>query len=114
MKKRLFLIVIIILIMLASYFYFNSSDDDLSDKYNDSKNNDYSYNGWTYNPNEYPKSKYHLNEIPSVNNPSYAMNQFFNDSDFNNDGVLEGREISAMDYKLKHSQYNYNGPYDYN
>jgi hypothetical protein len=80
----------------------HSSDDNLS------------YYNWTYDKKEYPKNSYTLDEIcPPHTNPS-SIKQFFDESDFNDDGLLGGKEISAMDYKLKHSQYTYNGPYGYN
>ena len=126
MKHKLTIIIIsIILILLFILFittyYQQSPSDNLTDDKNtssnndnNSKNEDISFNGHTYNKNEYPKDSYKLEEISTTRIPSYVIKQFFEDSDFDNNGLLEGREISAMDYKLKHSQYTYNGPYGYN
>ena len=73
-----------------------------------------SYDNWTYDKKEYPRENYTLEQIcPPHTNPD-SIKKFFDESDFNHDGLLSGGEIGAMDYKLKHSQYTYNGPYGYN
>jgi hypothetical protein len=77
-------------------------------------NNSNDSGNWTYDQNEYPKEEYWLDDLPVSHESAYEVRQFFEDSDTNHDGVLKGDEISSFDYKIKHSQYTFNGPYGYN
>lgn len=79
---------------------------------NSNVNND--YENWTVDKNEYPKNEYALDELPVSHKSAYEIRQFFEDSDLNHDGILKDKEINIFDYKIKHSQYTYNGPYGYN
>ena len=116
------LAILSIIIILTMTYSFQPSNNNTSDNYEykdnntniNSQNEDISFNGHTYDKKEYPKDSYKIEEIYTTRIPSYVVKQFFEDSDFDNNGLLEGKEISAMDYKLKHSQYTYNGPYGYN
>lgn len=100
-----------ILLMMTYSFIIASQADDLN---GDASGDNLSYNNWTYDKNEYPRDSYSLEEIcPPHTNPD-SIKKFFDESDFDHDGLLKGNEISAMDYKIKHSQYTYNGPYGYN
>lgn len=98
--------VILLIIVAAFIIYF----------LNVSKNNDTeeNYKNWTYDKNEYPKSEYRLDDLPVTHKSAYEVRQFFEDSDTNHDGILKDQEINTFDYKIKHSQYTYNGPYGYN
>lgn len=78
---------------------------------NDTEDN---YQQWEYDKNEYPKGEYTLDQLPVSHKSAYEIRQFFEDSDKNDDGILKDQEISTFDYKIKHSQYTYNGPYGYN
>ena len=104
LNKNHVIIIILMLFVLIVLFYFtfqnNNSTDDI-------------YN-WTYNKNEYPKSEYRLDELPVSHKSGYEVRQFFEDSDLDNDGILRDTEINIFDYKIKHSQYTFNGPYGYN
>lgn len=69
---------------------------------------------WSYSKSEYPLEEYHLNELPVSHKSTVEVKRFFEDSDADHDGVLKGNEINTFDYKIKHSQYTFNGPYGYN
>lgn len=115
MNNRRLIYTIIVLSFLAIILIMAYSFV-VNDAGNGGKNemDNLSYNNWTYDKNEYPRDSYSLEEIcPPHTNPD-SIKKFFDESDFNHDGTLTGSEISAMDYKLKHSQYTYNGPYGYN
>lgn len=77
-------------------------------------NNSGNSSNWSYSKDEYPLDEYHLDQLPVSHKSTVEVKQFFEDSDTNNDGVLKGDEISNFDYKIKHSQYTFNGPYGYN
>lgn len=77
-------------------------------------NNGGNSSNWSYSKDEYPLDEYHLDQLPVSHKSTVEIKQFFEDSDTNNDGVLKGDEISNFDYKIKHSQYTFNGPYGYN
>ncbi|HIH35480.1 MAG TPA: hypothetical protein HA277_01515 [Methanosphaera sp.] len=77
-------------------------------------NNGGNSSNWSYSKDEYPLDEYHLDQLPVSHKSTVEVKQFFEDSDTNNDGVLKGDEISNFDYKIKHSQYTFNGPYGYN
>ncbi|RAP54570.1 MAG: hypothetical protein BZ137_01410 [Methanosphaera sp. rholeuAM130] len=115
MNVRLIYIIIAVvcLLMFVVMVYPLLNHVDNGVKENNSDNN-LSYNNWTYDKKEYPMDSYTLDEICPPHTSANSIQRFFNESDFNHDGLLTGREISAMDYKLKHSQYTYNGPYGYN
>lgn len=81
---------------------------------NNNPNADNNYKNWTIDKNEYPKNEYSLDELPVSHKSAYEIRQFFEDSDLNHDGILKDKEINIFDYKIKHSQYTYNGPYGYN
>jgi len=112
MNNKLFVAMIIIIIALIAIFSYNSRSESVNNS--NLSGEDLSYNNWTYDKKEYPKENYTLEEICPPHTQASSIKQFFDDSDFNHDGLLSGREISAMDYKLKHSQYTYNGPFGYN
>ena len=110
-KIMFLLLLVIVCSIIVAYPYILSDNHAIMD--NSSADN-LSYNNWTYDKKEYPRDSYTLDEIcPPHTNPG-AIKEFFDESDFDHDGILSGNEISAMDYKLKHSQYTYNGPYGYN
>jgi len=71
-------------------------------------------NNWSIDKNEYPKDEYRIDELPVSHKSAYEVRQFFKDSDTDNDGILKDTEIIDFDYKIKHSQYTFNGPYGYN
>lgn len=77
-------------------------------------NNQENSTQWNIDKKEYPKEEYKIDELPVSHKSAYEVRQFFEDSDANNDGILKGQEISEFDYKIKHSQYTFNGPYGYN
>lgn len=77
-------------------------------------NNGGNSSNWSYSKEEYPLDEYHLDEVPVSHKSAVEVKQFFEDSDADNDGVLKDDEISKFDYKIKHSQYTFNGPYGYN
>ena len=77
-------------------------------------NNGGNSSNWSYSNDEYPLDEYHLDQLPVSHKSTVEVKQFFEDSDTNNDGVLKDDEISNFDYKIKHSQYTFNGPYGYN
>lgn len=105
MKKKIFIIIILLILFFTciifslNVFINNSTEDN--------------YKDWVYDKNEYPKSEYTLDELPVSHKSAYEVRQFFKDSDTDNDGILKEQEINAFDYKIKHSQYTYNGPYGY-
>ncbi len=100
--RKIYLIPIIAIIIIT-FLIFNINND--SNVTND--------NDWSYDKNEYPKNEYRLDELPVSHKSAYEVRQFFEDSDSDNDGVLKDREINTFDYKIKHSQYTFNGPYGY-
>ena len=107
-KKGLIIILFICIITSVTIITINNNVQ------NANENDDISYNGWTYNKNEYPRNSYTLDELPVSHTSAYSLKQFFTEADFNHDNKLTGKEISAFDYKIKHSQYTYNGAYGYN
>lgn len=98
-------IIIILLLIIFSVIGLNSIL---------SVNNSNNYDNWSISKEEYPKSEYHLDELPVSHRSAVEVKKFFEDSDKNHDGVLKEDEINTFDYKLKHSQYTFNGPYGYN
>ena len=104
MNKKI-IIITIILILFSLIVLLN--------QYSTSKRED-NYSNWEYDKKEYPKSEYKLNELPVSHKSAYEVRQFFEDSDTNPDGILKEEEINTFDYKIKHSQYTFNGPYGYN
>ena len=104
MNKKL-IIIALILILFFSIILFN--------QYSTPKNKE-NYSNWKYDKNEYPKSEYKLDELPVSHKSAYEVRQFFEDSDTNHDDILKEEEINTFDYKIKHSQYTFNGPYGYN
>ncbi len=99
--KLIIIAVLLCLGFLALASYSSNSNQDNSDN-------------WSYSKDEYPKEEYHLDELPVSHRSAVEVKQFFEDSDANNDGVLKEDEINAFDFKIKHSQYTFNGPYGYN
>lgn len=97
-------IILILFIIVLSLFIFSSSWNSS----NENKGN------WSYNKNEYPLDEYTLENIPVSHKSAAEVRQFFSDADTDKDGKLRGEEISAFDYKVKHSQFTFNGPYGYN
>lgn len=75
---------------------------------------DYWGNNTEIDKNEYPLDEYTIDQLPVSHKSPVEVKQFFEDSDLDHDGVLKGQEIKEFDYKIKHSQYNFNGPYGYN
>ena len=102
MKKILIVIISAIILLSIAYLFLNNTSTD-----NDYKN-------WSINKNEYPKNEYKLDELPVSHKSAYEVRKFFEDSDINHDGILKDDEINLFDYKIKHSQYTFNGPYGYN
>ena len=100
MKKSLIIIAFIISVLVLMLFSFMNNKDD-------------SING-SINKNEYPQDEYRLDDLPVSHKSAYEVRQFFEDSDTNHDGILKDQEIAQFDYKIKHSQYGFNGPYGYN
>ncbi len=105
MKNKIILSLLLIGLFLIFLFYFTFQDNNSTEDI---------YHNWTYDKNEYPKSEYRLDELPVSHKSAYEVRQFFEDSDLNNDGILRDNEINIFDYKIKHSQYTFNGPYGYN
>ncbi len=97
--KKIIIALILLLLALIMFSLTNNTDNS---------------NNWTANKNEYPKSEYRLNDLPVSHKSSYELRQFFEESDINHDGILKDQEINTFDYKIKHSQYTFNGPYGYN
>lgn len=97
--------LILIVFLAAAIFIFSSQKDmDTGDKYND----------WQIDKKEYPHDEYTLDELPVSHRSSYEVRQFFEDSDADHDGILKGVEINSFDYRIKHSQFTYNGAFGYN
>ena len=103
-KSKIIIVCIVLIVLLITILYINSTRID-------EHNN--SYKGWSYDKKEYPLEEYALEQLPVSHKSAYEVRQFFEDSDINHDGVLKGNEINMFDYKIKHSQSNYNGPYGY-
>ena len=97
MNKKIILIIIALALLIFIFAGTNYNSDN-----------------YTYNKNEYPKEEYRLDDLPVSHKSAYEVRQFFEDSDSNHDGILKKEEISNFDYKIKHSQYTFNGPYGYN
>ena len=99
-KSIIIILLLFAFVLIGAYTYTSGGDagDD----------------NWSYSKSEYPKEEYHLDELPVSHKSAVEVKRFFEDSDANNDGVLKGDEIGAFDYKIKHSQYTFNGPYGYN
>ena len=104
MKKIIILIVLILIAGILFFINFNTTSSDNTTTPQD----------WKYDKNEYPKDEHSLEELPVSHKSAYEVRKFFEDSDSNHDGILKGQEISTFDYKIKHSQYTFNGPYGYN
>lgn len=101
MNKKI-IIILFILILLLAFFIINSD--------NHNKN----ITNWKIDKNEYPLDEYTIDKLPVSHKSTIEVRQFFEDSDTNHDGILKGQEINEFDYKIKHSQYHFNGPYGYN
>ena len=106
LKNKYVLVIVLLVLMLFSILMLNMPVK---------KNNTYNSSiNWSYDKNEYPLEEYRIDELPVSHKSSYEIRQFFEDSDVNHDGVLIDQELNTFDYKIKHSQYGYNGPYGYN
>ncbi|RAP53412.1 MAG: hypothetical protein BZ138_01030 [Methanosphaera sp. rholeuAM270] len=97
MNKKVLIVIVVLLLLLFAFLIIKSND-----------------NTWTYDRNEYPLDEYSIDQLPVSHRSAIEVRQFFDDADVNNDNLLKGDEIGAFDYKIKHSQYTFNGPYGYN
>lgn len=102
MNKKVFIIISILFFILILFLITN---------YNNKQENP---SNWSVNRDEYPLEEYSLDKLPVSHKSSIEVRKFFEESDTNHDGLLKGEEINTFDYKIKHSQTNYNGPYGYN
>lgn len=99
--NKIFISVIVLVLLLTVIVYVGSIQYSTIE------------NDWTVDKNEYPKDEYRLDDLPVSHKSAYEIRQFFEDSDADHDGVLKNNEINDFDYKVKHSQFTFNGPYGY-
>ena len=100
LNKKILVILLFIFILGISFLTYTNNQNNSSE--------------WSIDKKEYPNEEYRLDELPVSHKSAYEVRQFFEDSDVNHDGVLKDQEINTFDYKIKHSQYTFNGPYGYN